>query len=313
MRHFIHMQATSAKEAAQNAARGNAMVIAGGTDLLGTLKDECLPYYPAVVIDLKTIPGLDGIKEDGDWIEIGALARLQDVADSELVRTHAAALAEACGRAASPTIRNMGTLGGNICQMHRCWYFRCPDNRFPCARKGGTECPAASGDNRYHSILGVEKGCVAASPHDSAPALAALGAVVVTTSREVPAEDFFAVNGCRSNVLEDGEIVTQIRVPKTEKSAFEKFALRKAIDFPLVNCAAAYDGEGRIHVVMGAVYPSPVRMEAAEKEVADGITEASAQAAGDAAVADCMVLGKNEYKVEIARTVVKRTLLKLAQ
>lgn len=313
MRHFVHMQAASANEAAQNAAKGNAMVIAGGTDLLGTLKDECLPYYPAVVIDLKTIPGMDEIKEDGDTIVIGALAKLQDVADSELVQTHATALAQACGRAASPTIRNMGTLGGNICQMHRCWYFRCPDNRFPCARKGGTICPAATGDNRYHSIFGVQNGCVAASPHDSAPALVALGAVIVTTSREVPAGEFFTANGCRSNVLEDGEIVTEIRVPKTEKSTFEKFALRKSIDFPLVNCAAAYDADGQIHVVMGAVYPSPVRVEAAEKEVAGGITEASAQAAGDAAVADCMVMGKNEYKVEIARTVVKRTLLKLAQ
>ena len=196
------------------------MVIAGGTDLLGTLKDECLPYYPAVIIDLKQIPGLDGIRLEGDELVIGALTKLQDVADSELVKTHAAALAEACGRAASPTIRNMGTLGGNICQMHRCWYFRSPDNRFPCARKGGKTCYAAMGDNRYHSIYGPLGGCAAAGSSDSATALVALGATIVTSSRKVSANEFFAVNGCRSNVLEDGEIVTEIRVPKTEQSAW---------------------------------------------------------------------------------------------
>lgn len=313
MRSFIHMQASTIEEASRNAAKGNAMFIAGGTDLIGTLKDECLPYYPAVVIDLKKIPGMDHIKEDGSDIVIGALVKLQDIADSELVKTHCQALAEACGRAASPTIRNMATLGGNICQMHRCWYFRTPDNRFVCARKGGKTCPAATGDNRYHSIYGIDQGCIAASPHDSAPALVALGATIVTNTREVPAGEFFCANGCRSNVLEDGEIVKEVRIPKTAHSTFEKFALRKSIDFPLVNCAVAEDASGEVHVVLGAVYPSPVRVEAAEAEIRGGITEATAAAAGDAAVKDCMVLGKNEYKIEIARTLVKRTLLKLAE
>lgn len=311
MRKFTHMQASSVEEAVYNAGNGNAMFIAGGTDLLGTLKDECLPYYPSLIIDLKTIPGLDEIREEGDQIVIGALVKMQDVADSELVQTHCRALAEACGRAASPTIRNMGTLGGNICQMHRCWYFRCPDNRFECARKGGKECFAVEGDNRYHSIYGAQGGCIAASPHDSAPALAALGATIVTSSREIPAEEFFAANGCRSNVLEDNEIVVEIRVPKTEQSAFEKFALRKSIDFPLVNCAVAVDANGSVHVVLGGVYPAPMRIPAAEEAVAGGISEETAAAAGDAAVEDCLALGKNAYKVEIARTVVKRTLLRL--
>lgn len=312
MRAFTHMQASSAEEAAYLASKGGAMVIAGGTDLLGTLKDESLPFYPSRIIDLKTIEGMNEIQEEGDEIVIGALAKLQEVADSELVQEHAKALAEACSRAASPTIRNMGTLGGNICQMHRCWYFRCPDNRFYCNRKGGNECPAAAGDNRYHSIYGAQNGCVAVSPHDSAPALVALGATIVTTAREIPAEEFFEANGCRSNVLEDGEIVTEIRVPKTKESAFEKFALRKAIDFPLVNCAAAVDASGQVHVVMGGVYPAPIRIAEVEEAVSGGITEKTAEAAGDAAADECLPLAKNAYKVEIARTMVKRTLLKLA-
>ena len=312
MKHFIHMQASSADEAAKNASDGTAMFIAGGTDLLGTLKDNILPDYPATVIDLKTIEGMNGIEDAGDYVAIGALAKLADVAESELVQSNCAALAEACSRAASPTIRHMGTLGGNICQMHRCWYFRVPDDRFHCRRKGGNYCPAQIGDNRYHSIYGNQDGCYAASAHDTAPALIALGATIVTTDREVAAEEFFKANGVRSTVLEDGEVVTEIRVPKAAKSAFQKFALRKSIDFPIVNCAVAQGSDGTVKVALGGVYPAPLRVAAAEAEVAGGISESSAQAAGDAAVADCTPLAKNAYKVEIARTLVKRTLLEIA-
>lgn len=311
MKQFTHMQASSATEAAQNLSKGNAMVIAGGTDLLGTLKDEILPSYPSMIIDLKTIEGMDEIKEEDDQVTIGALAKLADIADNEIVQSNCAALASACTRAASPTIRNMGTIGGNICQMHRCWYFRTPDNRFNCLRKGGNSCPAALGDDRYHSIYGAQNGCIAVSPHDTAPALVALGATIVTTDREIPAEEFFAANGIRSCVLEEDEIVIEIKVPKTQGSSFEKFALRKSIDFPVVNCAAAYDSEGSLRIVLGGVYPAPIRITAAEAKVSGGITEQSAAEAGDAAVADCTPLSRNAYKVEIARTLVKRTLLGL--
>lgn len=311
MRHFTHMEAASVDEASSNASKGSAVLIAGGTDLLGTLKDEILPTYPGTVIDLKTIEGLDGIDDSGNTLTIGALAKLEDVAESELVRTECAALASACARVASPTIRTMATLGGNICQMHRCWYFRVPDNRFNCIRKGGDSCPAAVGDNRYHSIYGVQNGCCAVSSHDTAPALVALGATIVTNKREVAAEEFFVVNGARSCVLEDGEIVTKIIVPKTAKSAFQKFALRKSIDFPVVNCAAAQLEDGSTRIVLGGVYPAPMRVEAAEAEVSGQISEELATRAAEAAVADCQPLDRNEYKVEIAKTLVKRTVLEL--
>lgn len=311
MKHFKHMQATSADQAAQEAASGKAWVMAGGTDLLGTLKDEIFPEYPETVIDLKTIEGMDGIEEDGDALRIGALAKLSDVAESELVRQHAQALAQAAGRVASPTIRHMGTLGGNVCQMHRCWYFRVPDDRFHCRRKGGKTCPARIGDNRYHSIFGDDSGCYAVSSHDTAPALVALGATVVTTKREVPAEEFFGAHGHRSNVLEDGEVVKEFRVPKAEKSAFQKFALRKSIDFPVVNCAVAQTG-GETRVVLGGVYAAPWRSKEAEEAVAGGVTADSAAKAGEAAVSVAKPLGKNAYKVDIARTLVKRTLMDIA-
>ena len=311
MKHFKHMQATSADQAAKEAASGKAWVMAGGTDLLGTLKDEIFPEYPETVIDLKTIEGMDAIEEDGDALRIGALAKLSDVAENELVKTYAAALAQAAGRVASPTIRHMGTIGGNVCQMHRCWYFRVPDDRFHCRRKGGATCPARIGDNRYHSIFGDDNGCFAVSSHDTAPALVALGATVVTTKREVPAEEFFGAHGHRSNVLEDGEVVKEFRVPKAEKSAFQKFALRKSIDFPVVNCAVAATG-GETRVVLGGVHPAPWRSKEAEEAVAAGVTADSAAKAGEAAVSVAKPLGKNAYKVDIARTLVKRTLMDLA-
>lgn len=311
MKHFKHMQASWAKEAASATEKGTAVVMDGGTDLLGTLKDEILPTYPETVVDLKAAAGMDGISEDGDVVVIGALAKLAAVAESDAVREGCAALAEACARAASPTIRHMGTIGGNVCQMHRCWYFRVPDDRFHCRRKGGDWCPARIGDNRYHSIFGDQDGCYAASSHDTAPALVALGASVKTTKREVPAEEFFRANGVRSNVLEDGEVVTDIRVPKAAKSAFLKFALRKSIDFPVVNCAAAQLADGSVRVALGGVYPAPVRSTAAEAAVAGGVSADSAARAADAAVEDCKPLAKNAYKVEIARTLVKRTLSEL--
>lgn len=311
MKHFKHMQATSADQAAKEAASGKAWVMAGGTDLLGTLKDEIFPEYPETVIDLKTIEGMDAIEEDGDALRIGALAKLSDVAENELVKTYAAALAQAAGRVASPTIRHMGTIGGNVCQMHRCWYFRVPDDRFHCRRKGGATCPARIGDNRCHSIFGDDNGCFAVSSHDTAPALVALGATVVTTKREVPAEEFFGAHGHRSNVLEDGEVVKEFRVPKAEKSAFQKFALRKSIDFPVVNCAVAATG-GETRVVLGGVHPAPWRSKEAEEAVAAGVTADSAAKAGEAAVSVAKPLGKNAYKVDIARTLVKRTLEAIA-
>ena len=325
MKHFSHMQATSAEQAASQVAasyaasgvEGSAMVIAGGTDLLGTLKDELLPTYPALIIDLKTIEGLDQIEDEGTQLRIGALAKLADVAASEAVQQGCLALAQACGRAASPTIRHMGTIGGNACQMHRCWYFRVPDDRFHCRRKGGNYCPARIGDNRYHSIFGDECGCYAASSQDSAPALITLGATMVTTKRELSAEDFFHINGVRSNALDEDEVLTHIVVPKAARSGFYKFALRQSIDFPLVNCAVAEAEDGTVRVAMGGVYPSPIRSEAAEAAVAkagglSAMDEDAAQAAGDAAVQDAKPLTKSEYKVEIARTVVKRTLLQVA-
>ena len=312
MKHFSHMDVTSFKEAAKNAS-ANTAIIAGGTDLLGTLKDEILPSYPEKLINIKTVEDGAYIKEDGKVVRIGALTKVKDVAESDLIKTKFLCLAKAASKVASPTIRSMGTIGGNICQQHRCWYFRCADDRFNCLRKGGDYCPARVGENQYHSIFGDQNGCYAVNSQETAPALIALGATIKTTSREIPAADFFAADGVRSNVLEDNEVVTEIVLPNQEfKSAFNKYALRNAIDFAIVNCTVAIDPSGQTSIMLGGVYPAPVRCTSAEDAVKNGINDKSAAEAGDAAVKDAQPLANNAYKVEIARTLVKRTLLELA-
>jgi NADPH-dependent glutamate synthase beta subunit-like oxidoreductase/CO/xanthine dehydrogenase FAD-binding subunit len=157
MREFIHINAATVEEAASSLKKhsGKAKVIAGGTDLLGQMKDEILPDYPEVIVNLKSIQDLDYIREEGGTLKIGPLTRLEDIAENKTVRKKYTALAGAAGRVASPHIREMGTIAGNICQGVRCWYYRNPNNRFYCARKGGKLCNAITGDNRYHSIFGA--------------------------------------------------------------------------------------------------------------------------------------------------------------
>ena len=206
----------------------------------------------------------------------------------------------------------MGTIGGNLCQLHRCWYFRNHNNRFNCVRKGGTTCFAMMGDNRYHSIFGNVNKCIAVHPSDIAPALIALNAKVVTTARTLPAENFFDVKVPASTVLAPGEIITEIQIPTPPagaKSAFLKFAIRKSIDFPIVNCAVLVGG-GAPRIALNAVAPKPYRATKAEAAIAGKpINEANAEAAGAAAVEDAKPLQATKYKVQIAKVLVKRTLL----
>ena len=148
MKPFNHLNAKSLDEAVAALQKGDANVIAGGIDLLGTLKDNITPEYPRTVVNIKTIPGLDYIKEEDGVLKIGATTRLADIALSDLVKKDAPALAEAADATASPAIREMGTLGGNISQLPRCWYFRKLENRFNCDRKGGNTCYAIQGDRK---------------------------------------------------------------------------------------------------------------------------------------------------------------------
>jgi xanthine dehydrogenase YagS FAD-binding subunit len=321
MRRFTHINARTIDEAVSALRRyGNrAHIIAGGTDLLGKMKDEILPRYPEAVINIKTIPGLDFIQEEKGMLKIGALTRLEDIGKEPVIKDRYTALAQAASRTASPHLREMGTLGGNICQDIRCWYYRNPNNRFPCLRKGGGRCYAIEGDNRYHSIFGgsVEGGCYAVHPSDTAPALIALNAKIVTSKRTVNAEDFFQVDILKTTVLDADEIVTEIHVSEpshSTRSAFQKFAIRKSIDFPIVNCAAMIThSAGKVstaRICLNAVFVKPYRAIKAEEAIVEKvIDETTAEAAGISALSDAKPLEHNRYMVQIAKTLVKRVLL----
>ena len=321
MRKFRHINATSVDEAVSWLKRygHRANVIAGGTDLLGKMKDEILPTYPESIINLKTIPGLDFITEEDGTLRIGALARLHDIAVNPAVKDRYPALAIAAHRTASPNIRQMGTLGGNICQDIRCWYYRSPRNRFPCLRKGGGRCYAIEGDNRYHSIFGgsVEGGCYAVHPSDTAPALIVLDANIMTSRRTIKAEDFFEVGVGRTTVLDVDEIVTEIQVPapaEGTRSTFIKFAMRASIDFPIVNCAVMISHSNGIataaRVCLNAVHVRPYRAYKAEEAIqGKAIDEPHAKAAGQASVSGAEPLKHNRYMIQVAETLVKRAIL----
>ena len=314
---FAHINAKSVEQAVAALQKGKSAINAGGTDLLGTLRFEILPAYPDVLINLKTIQGLEYIKEEGGMLKIGALTKLHDIAGNPMVKSRYTALAQAASSVGSPHIREMGTLGGNLCQMTRCWYFRKEDNRFYCLRKGGKTCYAMSGDNRYHSIFGAVKACLAVNPSDTAPAVVALDGKIKTSKRLIEAEKFWDMAVPGSTVLASDEIVIEIQIPSPApdaKSGFVKFALRKSIDFPIVNCAAA-TGKGNARICLNAVYNKPYRAIKAEEAIRGKKIDAdSADAAGAAAVADARVLPgeKNKWKIPIAKAMVKRALLACA-
>lgn len=311
MKEVTFVNATSVDQATSSLG-SDAAVFAGGTDLYGYMKAMVSPNAPDTLVNIKGISDLEYIKEEGGELKIGALTKLADIAASPVVMGSYTALAEAAAKVATPEIRNQGTIAGNICQLVRCWYYRGEFNLWNCIRKGGPICYALLGDNRYHSIFGGDSGCVSVNPSDTAPALVALAASVATSAgRSIAIDDFFAYNGEKTTVLADDEMVTEIQVPTPAagvKSAFVKFAIRKAFDFPVVNCAAAIGG-GSARICLNAVFVNPMRVTGAEDAIAgQTINEANAAAAAEA-LPSTTVLPENGYKVQLAKTMVKRAIL----
>ena len=325
MKEFKHINPTTVEEAVSTLASygKKAAALAGGTDLLCKLVDRCLPEQPEYIVNLKTLAGLSSIKEEGEGLSIGALVKLDDIVSSSLVKTRSPLLAQAASKVASWQIRNMGTIGGNICQETRCWYFRSSWNKFPCLRKNSSGvCDALVGDNRYHhSIFGASNGCVAANLSDVAPALVALDATIVTSSRSIAAEQFFdsrvVPDGPSMTVLNQDEIVTEIKIPPQPtgaKQAFVKASIRRAIDFALVNCAVVIaPANGNItsaRIVLGGVAPVPRRAKAAEDAiVGKTISEATADSVASEAVKGAATLPYNKYKIQVAKGVLKQAIL----
>jgi xanthine dehydrogenase YagS FAD-binding subunit len=318
---FEHFNATSVDEALSllKAYRGKARLIAGGTDLLAVLKDQIFEDYPKALINIKTIPGLDKIQENDEGLKIGALAKLADIALSTSVQNKYLALSQAAGAVASPEIRSMATLGGNLCQDVRCWYYRYPHpmgGRILCHRKGTGPCYAVKGDNRYHAIMGG-KACFAVCPSDTAIALSALDARLTLVGpegkRKLPIHELFTASG---TTLGPDEILTEIQVPsppQRSQQCFLKFTLRKPIDFAVVSVASLITVEnGRCRdarIVLGAVAPTPVRAEGAEEAIKEKALDAKvAEDAARAAVSGARALTKNAYKIEITKVLVKRAI-----
>jgi len=322
MKPFKHHNAYSIEEALTllRDYEGRARLIAGGTDLIGILKGDILLDYPEALINIKTIPDLDGIKEDGKGLKIGALTRLSHIVRSPVIEDKYGLLEEAARSVGTPEIRNMGTIGGNLCQDTRCWYYRYPNQmggRIVCYRKGEGPCYAIKGDNRYHAIM-EGKGCFAVCPSDIAIALTALDAEFMIAStggeRVVPITDFYQTLG---HVLKPDEILTKILVPKPPDNAtqtFLKYRLRESVDFAIVSVASVISLEGGIcrdaSIALGAVAPVPIKAIEAEQIIKGKPLDAkTAEEAAEAAVADAKPLSMNAYKIEVTKILLQRAII----
>jgi len=297
-----------------------AKVIAGGIDLMGLMKNKVI--NPCVLVNIKTITGLAYITEDAEGLKIGALTSIKDIETSATVQAKYGLLAQAAHSAASPQVRNMATIGGNLCQDVRCWYYRRSPSTglsFFCYRKGGEFCYAEHGDNRYHAIF-CRGRCHAVCPSDMAPALIALEAKIKVASpvgeRIIPLEEFFTDLG---NVLRPNEIITEIRVPKIRpdtKQRYLKFRVRKAIDFAISSVATAITRPAgivtRARIVLGGVAPTPYRsVEAEEALNGNSISKSLAETLAKAVVCKSLPLSMNAHKVSITESLIKRAVLEL--
>ena len=301
----------------------DAWVLAGGLDSFDWLKDRI--RKPKFVVDLSGIDELRGIRTIGDHasagIEIGAMTTLTEVVNHPMVQQKYGLLAEAAELVASPQIRNQGTIGGNVSQDTRCWYYR---GGWPCYRAGGNICYADTpeGRNREHAILHADR-CVAVNPSDSAPAFIALDAKFVMRTpkgeRVVDAEDYFVgpdIDITRLHILKPGDLLTAIRIPPTWAGAqfyFEKVRDRNVWDFPLMNVASAMvtsgDSIDRIRIAVNGAAARPLRLKAVEDAVrGKPRNAATGEMAGKLAVQGAMPLQFNAYKIPLMRNLVKRAI-----
>ncbi len=319
---FTYVRAKSVSEAVRALTAPGARLHAGGTDLLGCLREGV--FKADKLISLSGVSALRGVaKVPAGGLRIGALTSLSEVAENKEIIRDYPALAQAALAVGSPQLRNQGTIGGNLCQRPRCWYFR---GDFHCLRKGGDTCYAAQGENRYHAIFGASACCMV-HPSDTAVALVALGARARVAgpggSRTVPFSSFFvlpAKSVTAETVLARGEVVTDILLPPAAgaRSAFRKVRSRGAWDFALASVAVVLttDATGVVkqaQVVLGAAAPIPWRAAEAEKAlVGNKLTPQLAAQAAQAAVKGAEPLSQNEYKVALFKGIVEEQLLAFA-
>ena len=297
-------------------------LIAGGTDLIDELKSGV--STAGLVVDLRGVPGLAGIAAEKGGLRIGAMTRVVDLAGDAAVGRDYTVLKEAALSLATPQLRNVGTVGGNLCQRPRCWYYRDPE--VVCRKKGGFNCFAYQGRNKYHCIFGGN-GCFIVYPSDLAPALISLGATAAIATakgdKTIPLEAFYAgpdVDVTRENVLAKGQFLKSVWIPAPkagQKSTYVKLEERGTWDFALVSAAVTGVVKGGsladISIVMGGVAPVPWRLKKAE-DVLKGkaVTEAVVRQAADAALADASPLRENGYKTDLVFAALKNALTAMA-
>ncbi|HSB74335.1 MAG TPA: FAD binding domain-containing protein [Terriglobales bacterium] len=322
MRAFEYTSPTTRQQAVELLS-GEAALLAGGTDLLSLMKDDVVA--PKRVVNIKQIRELHGVRYGARGMQIGALTTLGELADHALVRQHYPAFGEALVEAASQQIRHMATIGGNICQRPRCWYFRSGFGLTPKTPDGKSL--VEEGDNRYHAILGNDGPALFVSPSSIVPAMIAYGARLriagAKGAREVALDRFFVTPKAeneREHDLQPNEIVTDIFLPPPAGARYAHYEVRQkeAFDWPLALAAVALQMEGdtvrAAKVVMGYVAPVPwVSAEAAQALAGKPVNEQTAQAAGEAAVSGAKALSRNGYKIQLARVAVKRAILQAAQ
>jgi xanthine dehydrogenase YagS FAD-binding subunit len=316
---FSYQRATSIDDAARQLAEPGAMSLGGGTDLLVAIAEEI--SLPEVVVDLRTIAGSAEIVPASDGsLRIGASTPLADIATDPFIRDHFAALAQACEVVGTPALRHMGTIGGNLCQRPRCWYFR---RGIPCLKNGGTSCPAVDGENQYLAIL--DNGpCHIVHPSDPAVALTALDAIVeiaaVGGRREVPLGKFYVLPTERldqETVLAPGEFVSAIMLPAVSANGiqrYHKLMQRDAWDFALVSIAGCKRADGDVRVVLGGVAPRPWRVNTSiEEDVASGgLDDDTIAILAERALYDARPLSKNGYKLELAASLLRQIMRELS-
>jgi len=298
-----------------------ASVVGGGSDLLGMVKEFIIK--PDVLVNLKTIKGLDQVAPTAAGVNIGGLITLDTLGKHPLIRSQYAVLAEAAETVATPQIRNVGTLAGNVCQRPWCWYFR---NGFPCLKNGGDTCFSIVGDNRFHAIFGGGPSYIV-HPSDTAPALVALDAkfriVGPSGERVVPAADFFLLpqmDATKENVLAADEVFAGVQLAPAHagtRSTYNKVLDREAWTHAIVSAAVVLDMDKEIcqraRLVLGGVAPIPWRLPNVERLLTgQRITPELAAKAGDAAIVGAQKLSKNAYKLPMTKALVRRTVLALA-
>ncbi len=320
---FTYVKAKSLKEAISQLSSKGARIHAGGTDLLGCLRDEIFGAEKLVSIgQLKTLRGISPASDGG--LRIGSLTTIAEIENHKTLRERYSALAQAASEVGSPQLRNQGTIGGNICQKPRCWYYR---GEFHCLRKGGDTCYADQGENQFHCIFGGD-GCYIVHPSDTAPALVAFEAVVRVNgpggSRLVPIAKFHVPPGenvQKETILKLNEIVTEILLPPPAKglrSSYRKVRARRSWDFALASMALTlqFDGDKivRARVVLGGAAPIPWRSKEVEEVItgkrldAETVTRAAA-----AAVKNAQPLKQKGYKIPLFRGMIEEELTAMAR